>query len=109
MIEALYQFTFSPPEIVAWIKSLGLTVENSRFFHTRSHSFAVSRNIMDSDSEAYESGFELDPGDIDASRDVDITPKEVERLKLSKTQDRQRWIVRLQFKQNGPFISKSPL
>lgn len=64
---------------------------------------------MDSDSESYDSGFELDPGDIDPSRDNDISPKEVERLKLSKTQDRQRWIVRLQFKQNGPFISKSPL
>ncbi|KKP00158.1 hypothetical protein THAR02_07742 [Trichoderma harzianum] len=56
---------------------------------------------MDSDSESYDSGFELDPGDIDASRDDDISPKEVERLKLSKTQDRQRWIVRLLFKQNG--------
>ncbi|PTB58599.1 hypothetical protein M431DRAFT_503558 [Trichoderma harzianum CBS 226.95] len=56
---------------------------------------------MDSDSESYDSGFELDPGDIDPSRDNDISPKEVERLKLSKTQDRQRWIVRLQFKQNG--------
>ncbi|KAL7952711.1 hypothetical protein V8C34DRAFT_318804 [Trichoderma compactum] len=58
---------------------------------------------MDSDSESYGSEFELDPADRDASRDDDINPKEEEEaeLKLSKTQDRERWIVRLQFKQNG--------
>ncbi|KAL6696317.1 hypothetical protein J3F84DRAFT_348532 [Trichoderma pleuroticola] len=56
---------------------------------------------MDSDSESYGSEFELDPADRDASRDDEISPEEEERLKLSKTQDRQKWIVRLQFKQNG--------
>ncbi|KAK4078601.1 uncharacterized protein Triagg1_2932 [Trichoderma aggressivum f. europaeum] len=56
---------------------------------------------MDSDSESYDSGFELDPADRDASWDDDISPEEEKRLKLSKIQDRQKWIVRLQFKQNG--------
>ncbi|KAL7909352.1 hypothetical protein GGI35DRAFT_379318 [Trichoderma velutinum] len=56
---------------------------------------------MDSDSESYGSEFELDPADRDASWDDVISPEEEERLKLSKTQDRQKWIVRLQFKQNG--------
>lgn len=109
LIEALHQFTFSLPEVVTLIESLGLTINTSYFFHTQSHLFFRLRNIMDSDSESYDSGFELDPADRDASRDDDIDPKEIERLKLSKTQDRQRWIVRLQFKQNGPFISTSPL
>lgn len=60
---------------------------------------------MDSDSESYGSEFELDSGDIDPSRDEDIIPEEEERLRLSRTQDRQKWIVRLQFKQNGLSIS----
>lgn len=60
---------------------------------------------MESDSESYGSDFELDPADKDLSWDDPISPEEEARLKLIKTQDRPKWIVRLQFKQNGSFIS----
>ncbi|UKZ77548.1 hypothetical protein TrVFT333_005271 [Trichoderma virens FT-333] len=56
---------------------------------------------MDSDSESYGDEFELDPADRDASWDDVMSREEEETLKLIKTQDRQKWIVKLQFKQNG--------